>query len=242
MTQQLSSNYLATLVPAARGADYVYRAGGWKDDYAAQELARYVRELCDEVDRLRGQLEAAEQHVKILRESVAAHEPPASLFNHMFTWIHAVPHSDNCFVRDEYPGNTCVCGKESLMASIEEYRAAQPPRVEHRCEKHSYAGPVECELCTGQPPRVGRTNEDYAIEHGRYLATAAEQFLSAVEKLDEAEIAKAEAVTSEEDDGAEIALRDASESRSDHWQALRSAIYEFRKRADRATATKGAAT
>lgn len=54
---------------------------------------------------------------------------------------------------------------------------------------------------------LGRTDKDFAIEFGRYLADSAERFM------------------------------EASHSREpvdDEWGALKSAIYEFRKRADRA--------
>jgi hypothetical protein len=60
----------------------------------------------------------------------SSNEPPAALFNHMFTWIHAVPHNDNCYVSDEHPGNTCVCGKDSLVEEIEKFRAGQPPSTD----------------------------------------------------------------------------------------------------------------
>jgi acyl-CoA reductase-like NAD-dependent aldehyde dehydrogenase len=58
-----------------------------------------------------------------------------------------------------------------------------------------------------------RTDADYAIEFGRYLADAAEQLMAEMNRVAEAG----------EDDPC-----------SDHWRALQSAVYEFRKRADRA--------
>jgi len=59
---------------------------------------------------------------------------------------------------------------------------------------------------------VARTDKDYAIEHGRYLANAAEQFL-----LEQNRAAQAERPPD-----------------SEFWTALETAIYEFRKRAARA--------
>lgn len=70
-----------------------------------------------------------------------------------------------------------------------------------------------------------RTPADYAIEHGEYLATAAEDFQTAVNNYDSAR-------DSEDDEEEER----VSEARSDHWQSLSSAIHEFRKRAERAKA------
>lgn len=60
-----------------------------------------------------------------------------------------------------------------------------------------------------------RSEVDYALEFGRYLANAAEQFLAEQNRA---------AFVGEVPD-------------PDHWRALVSAIYEFRKRADRAEAT-----
>lgn len=59
---------------------------------------------------------------------------------------------------------------------------------------------------------MSRTGVDYAIEFGRYLATAAERFMT------------------EQNRAAQAGELPDSEQRS----GLQSAIYEFRKRADRA--------
>ena len=73
-----------------------------------------------------------------------------------------------------------------------------------------------CE-CADQPARsqTTRSDVDYAIEFGRYLATAAEHFMAEQNRAWEAEEAPD----------------------SEYWSRLESAIYEFRKRADRAEAT-----
>jgi hypothetical protein len=73
----------------------------------------------------------------------------------------------------------------------------------------------QCE-CHNQP-RVQedkRTAKDYAIEHGGYLADAAEAYMQAINKYS----------AGEED----------SDYLTDHWRALQNAIGEFRKRAIRA--------
>ncbi len=78
------------------------------------------------------------------------------------------------------------------------------------------------------PSAIGRTDADYAIEFGGYLAKAAEDFLAARDRfieLDEGDEVLAEG-----------ALADAEEAVSDHHAGLREAIYEFRKRAERAKA------
>ncbi len=63
-----------------------------------------------------------------------------------------------------------------------------------------------------QSQTTDRSPKDYAIEFGRYLADAAEQFLV---ELNRAAVAEEMPCT-------------------DHWSALESAIHEFRKRALRA--------
>jgi hypothetical protein len=55
-----------------------------------------------------------------------------------------------------------------------------------------------------------RTPQDYAIEHGRYLATAAVNYMTAVNG-------------------------NSRSQQSEAWRALREAIHEFTKRADRAS-------
>jgi hypothetical protein len=68
-----------------------------------------------------------------------------------------------------------------------------------------------------------RSYKDYAIEHGEYLATAAESFLRVLNE-------EAKAEESGESRNTEII--------NDHWMSLTSAIYEFRKRAKRARELK----
>jgi hypothetical protein len=73
-----------------------------------------------------------------------------------------------------------------------------------------------------------RTAKDYAIEHAEYMATDAERLLEAINALSAAELLQEEA---DEDDGT------VADARDDVWSAtrsLRSGIYEFRKRRDRA--------
>lgn len=63
-----------------------------------------------------------------------------------------------------------------------------------------------------------RDAKDYAIEHGEYLAKSAEMLLDFLNPR--------------------AYLEDAT-AYAEHCQALRSAIYEFRKRAERAALTAG---
>jgi hypothetical protein len=65
-----------------------------------------------------------------------------------------------------------------------------------------------------------RSDADYAIEHGEYLATAAENFLAELYRFQK----------KESEDGCDVA---DSDSLNDHAHALRDGIYEFRKRAKR---------
>jgi hypothetical protein len=89
-----------------------------------------------------------------------------------------------------------------------------------------------------QPPVPARTDADYAIEHAGYLATAAEQFITSIDEFDAAANALEEGTDDETDDELKRALDHAFEVRCDHRNGLANAIYEFRKRAERATSTK----
>jgi hypothetical protein len=66
-----------------------------------------------------------------------------------------------------------------------------------------------------------RSDKDYAIEFGEYLATAADDFMREQNRFSALEL-----------DGDDTqADRDAQ---SDAWKRLQNAVYEFRKRATRA--------
>jgi len=64
---------------------------------------------------------------------------------------------------------------------------------------------------------IPRDAKDYAIEFGEYLATAAESYMSAADVRISTKIGVGE-----------------QEALAERFVALRSAIYEFRKRAERA--------
>lgn len=75
-----------------------------------------------------------------------------------------------------------------------------------------------------------RTPADYAIEHGEYLAEAAEHFLAAYNRVAQMEL--------DADHPPELSdYTAAEESRSESYKGLTSAIHEFRKRAERAMNT-----
>jgi hypothetical protein len=74
---------------------------------------------------------------------------------------------------------------------------------------------------SGTEQAGGRTLEQFAIEFGEYLAKSSEQYLSVVAEVTELSTAHS---------------ADA-DSLTDAYRALKSAIYEFRKRANRAAAT-----
>ena len=62
--------------------------------------------------------DAAASLIKELRAEVAALRQTLVAAE---TWIHAVPHGDNCYVCNHYegdPGNQCNCGRESALAMI----------------------------------------------------------------------------------------------------------------------------
>jgi hypothetical protein len=79
------------------------------------------------------------------------------------------------------------------------------------------------EIITRAYAESGQDEYNRAIEHGRYLATAAETYLNEINRL-----AMAESGFSDE-------VPDV-DALSDCHQALRVAIYEFRKRAERSHA------
>jgi len=101
--------------------------------------------------------------------------------------------------------------------------------------------PVES-AALAQPQPQGRTPEQYAIEHGRYLATAAREFMDACNAVWSAQQAvdEDETDTQNEADGLLNRLDEAKQSQCESWRALDNAIYEFTKRADRAYPLKRA--
>jgi hypothetical protein len=80
-------------------------------------------------------------------------------------------------------------------------------------------------------PAASISSQQRAIEFGRYLANATERLVDAINALAEAE-QKRDETDSAEDDGA---VDDAHESLGEAISGARSTVYEFRKRADRAT-------
>lgn len=80
---------------------------------------------------------------------------------------------------------------------------------------------------TPAAPRAAteRDDKDYAIEFGEYLAKAAEAFMKFMN-----------------DTGVRINNPELQDSMTDHWRGLQLRIYEFRKRATRASFGVAAAT
>lgn len=77
-----------------------------------------------------------------------------------------------------------------------------------------------------------RSAKDYAIEHAEYLAQAVEAYMTARAALDAAVVAYAET----DGDDEQQRMDEADAVASEHFNGLRGAIYEFRKRAERAKA------
>lgn len=77
---------------------------------------------------------------------------------------------------------------------------------------------------------TGRTPQDYAIEHGGYLANAARYLLNCLNELDAARLTHEE----RDDDASRDDLECAGETATGARTGLRDAIYEFEKRRDRA--------
>ncbi|ASL02164.1 hypothetical protein XcvCFBP7113P_19050 [Xanthomonas citri pv. vignicola] len=86
---------------------------------------------------------------------------------------------------------------------------------------------------SGGDTRRDRTPADYAIEHAGYLATAAQRLLDARNELD-ALVMRRE----EEDDVEDCDMHAAQDCVDEACTGVRSAIYEFEKRRDRALAAR----
>jgi hypothetical protein len=82
--------------------------------------------------------------------------------------------------------------------------------------------------------RLQRTPMDYALEHAEYLAIAAEGFMEDVNNLDAATMAIEEDDSDTTRQSLHEAFDRALEARSEGLSTLRSRVYEFRKRAERA--------
>jgi hypothetical protein len=103
---------------------------------------------------------------------------------------------------------------------------------------HRWASEVEAAAPAQEPPKASdeRTPQDYAIEHAEYMAIDADQLLEAIQRLSDAEAILEQ--SGEEDQGPVADARDLVWERV---RSLRSGVYEFRKRRDRA-ARNGADT
>jgi hypothetical protein len=184
--------------------------------------------------------------LRLVREQCGAYIP-ASVMDEIDKALGIPSPADNVFRHAQQPA-AVRCGwfgEGRGQCLLPEGHVLKPTSRHHVCEQDGrqieilmtgLAAVHEAERRASQPSKPARTDEDYAIEHGRYLATVAEEFLKSVNQFDEA--AEKEANVDDDDeearDGAAIDVQQACESRADHWQALESAVYEFRKRADRA--------
>lgn len=133
-----------------------------------------------------------------------------------------------------------ICARASQPPTTFPHRAIDCPHTEHTFQCNGCGLDIR-NARLSQPPAGTRTDADYAIEHAGYLATAAEQFIQAIDDFDGAAHALEEAADDETEGELKHALDHAFEVRCDHRNGLANAVYEFRKRAERATSTKSAA-
>lgn len=89
-------------------------------------------------------------------------------------------------------------------------------------------------LSQSQEPNSGRTPEQYAIEHGRYLANAAREFCDTLNQLAEAEMNADEESNGDLQHQYQLQAEELERSRNESYKQLQSCLYEFTKRADRA--------
>lgn len=137
-----------------------------------------------------------------------------------------------------------------VVAAVNAYRAAPEPTTPASKEpvtlrhiaiiahKTEYATEDRIEIIqkllaaqSAHEPRAERTSSDYAIEHAEYFAQAVEAYRKARMSHD--------ALLDAEESDADR-LQPSAEALSDHWANVGSLMYEFRKRAERATAERAA--
>lgn len=107
---------------------------------------------------------------------------------------------------------------------------ASPADPEKNPNVHFVAGaPSEA---SKTPTPASRTPQDYAIEHAEYMAMRGDQLLEAIEALSAAEVKREDA--DEDTPELEGAFYDARDQVWSSVRRLNAAIYEFRKRRDRA--------
>jgi hypothetical protein len=126
-----------------------------------------------------------------------------------------------CTNIEDVDGEACLFG---LPDDPHFYRDRKTDAVRHW---NLIMGPRGAHETNGQ-----RTPKDYAIEHGGYLADAAESFIKAVDEHERVVLGFAG-----EDPDPSIEAPDmekAEQAECDHRDALKNAIYEFRKRVERA--------
>lgn len=122
---------------------------------------------------------------------------------------------------------------ETHGAYVEHITAAH--RLEQWADSIGAGGVEPLRKCLHQiaEPAGERTAKDYAIEHAEYMAQDAERLLSAINTLN---------AQRDEDGDAfdESALEQAQQAVSEAFGVMRSGIYEFRKRRDRAMRAQAA--
>lgn len=124
--------------------------------------------------------------------------------------------------RGPYEWNDDNWYKEFAAASDEMYEALKPLEKIAADLSDSPKTQIEVDAARRAAPSSARTDKDYAIEHGGYLADAAQAYLDEKNRYDAAVAGYGDEIPD-------------TDSLTDHHQALRSRIYEFRKRAQKAT-------
>lgn len=92
---------------------------------SSKELLRQARDWMLECIGPANDYEERRRIVSQIDCALTASEPP-SLLARCEEWIRAHPHGDNCFLTAEYPGNTCVRGKDSLLDAFDASPASPP--------------------------------------------------------------------------------------------------------------------
>jgi hypothetical protein len=166
MTHPESSNDLAKAWDDLGSlVDFAYEQGFHELGYNPENVIER------EIQRLHGELEAAEQHVKILRESVAAHEPGADYEEEVAAAREALAefNSESLAVMARraaaeigllrrgmtYQGTALADADKEITAlrersvyALAEKRTAQPPRaVDQKTCEHEWTDVARCLVC-----------------------------------------------------------------------------------------------
>jgi hypothetical protein len=111
----------------------------WRESKVT-EIRRDIRKARASLAPVSAQQGAAEQHNAVECDSALRAEPASQLdakLQAAIQWLRNAQHGDNCFLTDRYDGdmrNCCNCGKDSLLAYLED----EAPAGQHNTSSEDY--------------------------------------------------------------------------------------------------------